>query len=236
MRTLSQSRSAPTEAYRRHLEASIGGASYRPTPRPASTVIHSLPPLLYRLDAFEPVISARTLLVHHGKHHAGYVDTLNHIVAGKPLAALSLEETIRSTVGRPEHVDAFNNAAQAWNHAFYWKSLHPAATGVASALLNARIRASFGSLGALKQELAVAATTFFGSGWAWLVAAGTQLEVVVTDNAETPLTRGLTPLLAIDLWEHAYYLDSQNRRNDYVSAVVDRFLNWEFAAENLQRS
>jgi Fe-Mn family superoxide dismutase len=236
MRTLSQSPAPPAEAYRRHLQASIGSASYRPAPRPAATVVHSLPPLLYRLDAFEPVISARTLLVHHGKHHAGYVDRLNQIVAGKPLAALSLEETIRTTAARPEHADAFNNAAQAWNHAFYWKSLHPTATGVASAVLMARIRASFGSLGALKQEIAVAAATFFGSGWAWLVATGTRLEVITTANADTPLTRGLKPLLALDLWEHAYYLDCQNRRNDYVAAIVDRFLNWEFAAENLQRS
>jgi superoxide dismutase, Fe-Mn family len=191
-----------------------------------------LAPLPYSEDALEPVISANTLRIHYGKHHRGYVDQLNKLVAGTPLADLSLEEVVLATVGNPKQTDIFHNAAQAWNHAFYWRSLTPKSS-VASAALKARIDASFGSAEALKKELAAAATTHFGSGWAWLVLDDGKLKVVQTDNAQTPLAEHMEPLLTIDVWEHAYYLDFQNRRADYVSGVLDNFINWEFASENL---
>jgi superoxide dismutase, Fe-Mn family len=197
-------------------------------------IVHTLPPLPYAENAFEPVLSSSTIAIHYGKHHKGYVDTLNRLVVATPFASMSLEEIVVSTSGKPEHVAIFSNAAQAWNHAFYWRSLHPNAPAVNSPTLKARIHASFGSLETLKHELRAAATSKFGSGWAWLVAVGARLMIVTTSNADTPLTRNLRPLLAIDVWEHAYYLDFQNRRAEYVQAVVDRFLNWEFAAENLR--
>ena len=196
------------------------------------TVHFTLSPLPYAEDALEPVISANTLRIHYGKHYQGYVDQLNKLVGGTPLADLTLEEVVLATAGKPEYTEVFHNAAQAWNHAFYWRSLGTRAS-VPSAALKARIDASFGNAEALKKELATAATTQFGSGWAWLVLEGAKLRVVKTDNAQTPLTEHLKPLLTIDVWEHAYYLDFQNRRADYVSGVLDKLINWQFASENL---
>jgi Fe-Mn family superoxide dismutase len=198
----------------------------------AATVQFTLAPLLYSEDALAPVISANTLRIHYGKHYKGYVDQLNKLVPGTPLADLSLEEVVVATAGNPQYTEIFHNAAQAWNHAFYWSSLTPR-NSVASAALRARIDASFGSAEALKKQLAEAATTQFGSGWAWLVLDDGKLKVVKTDNAQTPLTQHMQPLLTIDVWEHAYYLDFQNRRADYVSGVLDNLINWEFASENL---
>jgi Fe-Mn family superoxide dismutase len=199
----------------------------------ANAALHVLPSLPYAEKALDPVISAITIGFHHGTHHKGYVDTLNKLITGTELAHLSLKKLIAETAGKADKVAIFNNAAQTWNHAFYWRSLRPKGGGKPPAALMQRIEASFGNLDACKKALATAATSQFGSGWAWLVVEGDKLKVVKTGNAETPLTKGVTPLLTIDVWEHAYYLDYQNRRADYVNAVLDKLINWGFAADNL---
>ena len=181
-----------------------------------------------------PSSRGRTISFHYGKHHKDHVDKLNKLVAGTELAELSLEALILRTAGRPEHVAIFNNAAQAWNHSFYWRSLSPAGAKSLPAALNELIRKSFGDVSALKQELAKAATDQFGSGWAWLVLDGAELRVTRTGNGDDPLPTHMKPLLAIDVWEHAYYLDYQNRRADHVHAILDNLINWEFAARNLE--
>jgi len=194
---------------------------------------HALPALPYAQDALAPVISAATLGFHHGKHHKAYVDNLNKLVAGTELAALTLEKIIAATAGKADKAAIFNNAAQAWNHAFHWCSLTPKGGGEPPPALKQKIVATFGTLDACDKELATAATGQFGSGWAWLVMDGDTLKVVKTGNADTPLTKGMRPLLNIDVWEHAYYLDYQNRRPDYVAAILDKLVNWGFAADNL---
>jgi Fe-Mn family superoxide dismutase len=196
------------------------------------SVPHILPPLPYADNALDPVISANTLSFHYGKHHKTYVDNLNKLVAGTELADLSLEKVIAATAGQADKSGVFNNAAQIWNHTFYWNSLSPKGGGEPPAALKKKIEASFDTVEACKKELAAAATTQFGSGWAWLVQDGDGLKVVKTSNADLPLTKGLKPLLTIDVWEHAYYLDYQNRRVDYVNAVLDKLINWGFAADN----
>ena len=195
--------------------------------------LHMLPALPYAQDALDPVISANTLGFHYGKHHKGYVDTLNKLIAGTDLAHLSLEQLITDTAGKPDAAAIFNNAAQVWNHTFYWRSLRAKGGGDPPASLKHRIESTFGTQEACKKELVTAATSQFGSGWAWLVKDGDKLKVVKTANADTPIAHGMKPLLTIDVWEHAYYLDYQNRRADYVSAVIDKLINWEFAAENV---
>jgi Fe-Mn family superoxide dismutase len=197
------------------------------------TTLHVLPPLPYAENALDPVISGRTIGFHYGKHHKGYVDTLNKLLAGTELASLSLEKLIAGAAGKADKVAIFNNAAQTWNHTFYWRSLRPTGGGEPPAALKQKIEASFGNLDACKRDLVMAATSEFGSGWVWLVQEAGKLKVVKTGNAETPLTKGVTRLLAIDVWEHAYYLDYQNRRADYVNAVLDKLINWGFAADNL---
>jgi superoxide dismutase, Fe-Mn family len=200
--------------------------------KPAETVF-ALPPLPYAENALEPVISTKTLRLHYGKHNKGYVDTLNQLVAGTPFADMSLEQIVLFTAKEPEHAPIFHNAAQAWNHTFFWHSLSPRGGGFPPGALKARIDSTFGDLEALKEELGTAATTQFGSGWAWLVLDGDKLTIMKTDNADNPLTARMKPLLVIDVWEHAYYLDFQNRRADYVKEVIDKLINWEFAAANL---
>lgn len=192
-----------------------------------------LPALPYAQNALAPVISESTIGFHYGKHHKGYVDNLNKLADGTELAELTLEEIIAATAGKADKAALFNNASQAWNHAFYWRSLAPKGGGVPPAALKLKIEAAFGTLENCKKELAAAATTQFGSGWAWLALDGGKLKVVKTGNADSPLTLGMKPLLTIDVWEHAYYLDYQNRRADYVSAVLEKLMNWEFAAQNL---
>jgi Fe-Mn family superoxide dismutase len=194
---------------------------------------HALPPLPYADNALDPVISANTIGFHYGRHHKGYVDNLNKLVAGTEFADLSLEKIIAATAGKTDKTAIFNNAAQTWNHTFYWHSLKPNGGGEPPAALKQAIEAAFGSVDACKTELATAATTQFGSGWAWLVVDGDKLKVVKTSNADLPLTMGMKPLLTIDVWEHAYYLDYQNRRADYVKAVLDKLINWGFAGDNL---
>ncbi len=201
----------------------------------AAAAPHTLAPLPYPIDALDPVLSANTLGYHHGKHHKGYVDNLNRLLAGTELAGQPLETVILRTAGQAAQAAVFNNAAQVWNHNFYWQSLRPRGGGEPPAELAHRLDEAFGSVAACKKELAAAAMAQFGSGWAWLVADGERLRVVKTSNAELPLTQGLRPLLTVDVWEHAYYIDYQNRRADYANAVLDRLINWEFALENLHR-
>ena len=191
-----------------------------------------LPPLLYAENALEPVISAKTISFHYGKHHKTYMDNLNKLIAGTDYSEMSLEEIIEGTAGRPERIAIFNNAAQTWNHSFYWKSLSANGGGEPPASLKQKIEASFGSVDACKKELASAAVAQFGSGWVWLVLDDAKLKVVKTANADVPLTMSFKPLLNIDVWEHAYYLDYQNRRADYANAVLDKLINWEFALQN----
>ena len=195
----------------------------------------SLPPLPYAENALEPVISAKTLSFHHGKHQKNYVDTTNKLIVGTELADLPLEQIVTSTAGKPDRATIFNNAAQAWNHTFYWQCLRAKGGGEPPATLKRKMEEAFGSVDACKKELAAAAVAEFGSGWAWLVLEGAKLKVVKTGNAETPLTQGSKPLFTLDVWEHAYYLDYQNRRADHVSAVIDKLANWEFAAQNLSK-
>jgi superoxide dismutase, Fe-Mn family len=195
---------------------------------------HMLPPLPYPEDALEPVVSATTLAVHHGKHHKNYVDTLNKLVTGTQFADVTLEALILQTAGRAEHVKIFNNAAQAWNHAFYWHCLAPNGASSVPSRLSDKIKQAFGSVSRLKDEFAQAAIEQFGSGWAWLVIDDNRLKVVTTGNGDDPLPKHQRPLLAIDVWEHAYYLDYQNRRPDHVHAVLDKIINWEFAGSNLR--
>ena len=192
-----------------------------------------LPPLPYADNALDPVISANTISFHYGKHHKAYVDNLNKLIAETEFADLTLEEIITGTAGKADKTAIFNNAAQAWNHTFYWHSLSPKGGGEPPAMLKKKIEAFFGTLDVCKKELTTAAMAQFGSGWAWLVLDGDKLKVVKTANADSPLIKGLKPLLTIDVWEHAYYLDYQNRRADYVKAVIDKLINWNFAAENL---
>jgi len=193
-----------------------------------------LPALPYEQSALQPVISANTLGFHYGKHHKTYVDTLNKLIAGTEFADMPLEKIIKATAGQAEHAAIFNNAAQAWNHNFYWNSLSPVATQP-SEKLQAAIMRKFGSTEALTKALVKTSASQFGSGWGWLVVDQGELAVVKTSNAETPFTRGLAPLLTVDVWEHAYYLDYQNRRPDYLFATVSRHLNWAFASANLDR-
>jgi Fe-Mn family superoxide dismutase len=193
----------------------------------------TLPPLPYAENALEPVISANTLNFHHGRHHRGYVETTNRLITGTDLADWPLERIVTETAGRADRTNIFNNAAQAWNHSFYWHCLEPKGGGEPPAPLKHKMEAAFGSVDACKRELANNALAQFGSGWAWLVLDGSKLKVVRTANADTPIAQGLRPLLTIDVWEHAYYLDYQNKRADHVNAVIDKLANWVFAAENL---
>ena len=184
--------------------------------------------LPYAEDALAPVISANTVSFHYGKHHAGYVKTLNGLVAGTKYEGLPLVEIVR-TSSADGNAAVFNNAAQTWNHAFYWNTLAPEGKGgEPSAALAKAIEAAFGSLDACKAALADAAVKRFGSGWAWLIAEGGKLSIVSTPNAETPIVRaGVTPLAVVDVWEHAYYLDWQNRRADHVKDVIGRLFSWK---------
>jgi Fe-Mn family superoxide dismutase len=195
----------------------------------------TLPALPYAENALEPVISAKTLSFHYGKHHKTYVENANKLIAGTELADRPLEQIVTATAGKSDRIAIFNNAAQAWNHNFYWQSLKPNGGGDPPAALKHKIEESFGSVDACKKELSASAVGQFGSGWAWLVLEGPKLKIVKTSNADTPIATGAKPLLTIDVWEHAYYLDYQNKRADHVNAVIDKLLNWEFAAQNLAK-
>lgn len=213
--------------------ATRAGASPNPTQTGGAKVIQ-LPPLPYGESDLAPHISPETLSFHYGKHHKAYVDNTNKLVEGTDLAGASLEDVIKAAAGRPDKKGLFNNSAQVWNHTFYWKSLSPKGGGQPTGKLMDLVKSGFGDYARFKEELAKAAVTQFGSGWAWLVLEGGALRIEQTPNAETPLTNpAKKPLLTIDVWEHAYYVDFRNRRPDYVTAVLDKLVNWEFAAQNL---
>ena len=196
-----------------------------------------LPDLPYAKSALAPHISERTLEFHHGKHHAAYVTNANKMLEDdKALAGKSAEEIVRAAGKDKSKTGLFNNAAQAWNHSFFWNCMRPKGGGTPSGELAKRIDASFGSFDKFCEEFKQAAVSQFGSGWAWLVEDGGKLAVVKTPNADNPLVHGKTPLLTLDVWEHAYYLDYQNRRPDFVQAFLDNLANWDFAQKNLERS
>ena len=211
----------------------VGDLALPRVARAAASGPFTLPPLPYPDDALSPAISAQTIGFHYGKHHQGYVNKLNELVAGTPLADQPLEAVIKATVGQSAQTAIFNNAAQVWNHTFYWRSLRPKGGGKPDGALAELITKSFGDYDQFKAEFAKIAASQFGSGWAWLVKEDDKLTVTKTGNADTPIAHGQQPLLTIDVWEHAYYLDYQNRRADYVAAVLDRLINWDFAARNL---
>jgi|SRR6478672_5504013 len=191
------------------------------------------PPLPYDSSALEPYMSAKTFEFHYGKHHAAYVANLNKLVQDTELANKSLEEVIKASFGDASKAGVFNNAAQVWNHTFFWNCMKPSGGGQPSGDLANQINAAFGSYDKFKEEFKTAATTQFGSGWAWLVKDGDSLKVTKTPNAENPLAHGKTALLTIDVWEHAYYLDYQNKRPDFIETFLEHLVNWDFAAKNL---
>lgn len=193
----------------------------------------ALPDLPYDQAALEPHISGNTLSFHYGKHHQTYVTNLNNMTKDSPLADKSLEEIIKETAGVADKAGIFNNAAQVWNHTFYWNSMKPGGGGKPSGALAAKIDSDLGGYDKFAEAFAQAATTQFGSGWAWLVNDGGTLKVTKTGNAETPVSGSAVPLLTIDVWEHAYYLDYQNRRPDYIKTFLESLVNWDFAAANL---
>ncbi|MDE2229595.1 MAG: superoxide dismutase [Alphaproteobacteria bacterium] len=193
-------------------------------------------PLPYPMNALEPQMSARTLEFHHGKHHKAYVDNANKLVQDTPLANKPLEEVIQATAKDESKQGLFNNVAQIWNHSFFWKSLRPKGGGRPTGDLARAVEESFGSYEKFREAFKTAGATQFGSGWAWLVFDGGKLKVAKTPNAMNPLVHGTTALLTYDVWEHAYYLDYQNRRPDFIDAFIDHLVNWNFAAENLARA
>jgi superoxide dismutase, Fe-Mn family len=197
----------------------------------------TLPALPYSKNALEPHISAETLEFHHGKHHQTYVTKLNEGIQGTDLENKSLEDIIHATAGKADKQAIFNNAAQVWNHTFYWHSMKHAGGGKPTGAIADKINEAFGSYDAFKEKFAAAGATQFGSGWAWLVLSKSgKLDIVKTLNAENPMTEGHTPLLTMDVWEHAYYLDYQNRRPDYITTFLGELVNWEFANENLKHA
>lgn len=191
-----------------------------------------LPPLSYAVDALEPHISRRTLAAHFGRHHAGYVEKTRRLIEGTPLEAAFIEEIVRTSAAQADQ-RLFNAAAQVWNHTFYWSSMHPAGGGEARGPIATLLEESFGSQAAFRQQFVATAADHFGSGWVWLVFDDERLRIVATADACTPLIGAQTPLLTIDVWEHAYYLDRQHHRLDYISAFVAHLINWDFANQNL---
>ena len=194
-----------------------------------------LPALPWEQAALEPVISSRTIGLHYGKHHRTYVTKLNELVAGTPMADMPLEQIVRETADKSDQKKIFNNAAQTWNHTFFWNCLRAPGRSQPSGKLLQRIESELGGLDKFRQQFAQAAIDCFGSGWAWLVDRNGKLEITATFNAMTPIAQGANPLLTIDVWEHAYYIDYENRRPEFVNAVVERLLNWDFAQQCLDK-
>lgn len=196
----------------------------------------TLPELPYAPNALEPHISANSFSFHHGKHHAAYVTNLNKLIEGTPLATKTLEEIILESAKDSTKAGIFNNAAQVWNHTFYWHSMIPGGGGKPTGVIAAKIDADFGSYDQFKTEFTQAGITQFGSGWAWLVLENGKLKVTKTPNADLPMAHGQVAILTADVWEHAYYLDYQNRRPDYLGVFLDNLVNWDFANQNLQKA
>ena len=195
----------------------------------------AFPPLPYDEGALAPVISSQTMNFHHGKHHRNYVDTLNRLVLNTRFAAMPLDEVVRESKKDSASSTIFNNAAQAWNHTFFWACLTPHG-GQPTGKLKHDIERDFGGIDSFREQIAKEGAAQFGSGWVWLVAADGKLKIEKTANADTPMAQGRRCLLTIDVWEHAYYLDYQNRRADFLSAVAGKLLNWDFAAQNYERA
>jgi superoxide dismutase, Fe-Mn family len=193
--------------------------------------VFELPALPYPKDALAPHMSAETLEFHHGKHHKAYVDTLNTLTQGKPEESKSLEELIKTTEGK-----LFNQAGQVWNHTFFWNCMKPKGGGTPSGDLADAIGRDFGGFDKFKSAFSAAAAGRFGSGWAWLVKSGNKLEIVDTINAGNPITDGKTPLLTLDVWEHAYYIDYRNARPKFIEAFFENLVNWDFVAQNLAKA
>jgi Fe-Mn family superoxide dismutase len=193
----------------------------------------TLPDLPYASNALEPHITAHTLSFHHGKHHQAYVTNLNNLIEGTELASQTLEEIILAVAGDASKAGIFNNAAQVWNHTFYWHSMKPNGGGEPTGAIAAKIKEVFGDFEAFLKEFKTAGATQFGSGWAWLVLEGDTLKITKTPNADTPLAHGQKAILTVDVWEHAYYLDYQNRRPDYLETFFKHLVNWDFANANL---
>ena len=215
---------------------SVMGADV-PTPAAAAVAepIFKFEALPFSAEALEPYLSANTLGFHYGKHHKGYVDNLNKLVAGTPWAAeSSLVKVVVESAGKAEMTAIFNNAAQAWNHDFFWKSMKPNGGGQPTGLLLEKIVKAFGSLDEFKNAFQTTGVSQFGSGWVWLVQDGDDLKIVKTSNADTPIAHGQVPLLTCDVWEHAYYLDYQNRRKDFIQTFLDHLANWDFATSQMQ--
>ncbi|MCB1166768.1 MAG: superoxide dismutase [Leptospiraceae bacterium] len=194
----------------------------------------TLPDLPYPKNGLEPMISANTLEFHYGKHHNAYVTNGNKLIEGTPFEKADIETIIKETAKDSSKAGIFNNAAQVWNHTFYWNSMKPNGGGEPKGPIADKIQSDFGGLDKFVEEFKTAAATQFGSGWAWLVLDGGKLKVVKTPNAENPLVSGQKPILTIDVWEHAYYLDYQNKRPDYISTFVEKLVNWDFASKNLE--
>lgn len=188
-----------------------------------------LPALPFALGALEPVISARTLEFHHGKHHNAYVTNGNKLISGTRFEKMTGEEIIKATAGDASSAGIFNNSAQTWNHSFYWQCMKPNGGGAPPASLLKRIEKDFGDFQTFLEAFKQAGATQFGSGWAWLVEEAGKLKITKTANADTPIAHNQRPILTVDVWEHAYYLDYQNRRPDYLTAFFDKLVNWEFA-------
>lgn len=196
-------------------------------------MVFELPKLPFETTALEPYMSSKTLEFHYGKHHQTYVNNLNNLIKDTDLAAENLEHIILKTAGKEDKTAIFNNAAQAWNHSFFWSCLTPNGGGaLPEGKFKEAVLHSFANEEKFKDELKSAAVSQFGSGWAWVVADKDKIKILKTSNADTPIAHHLTPLLTIDVWEHAYYLDYQNRRPDYVQTLIDKLLNWHFAASN----
>jgi len=194
-----------------------------------------LPQLPYADNALEPHYSAKTISFHYGKHHKAYVDNLGKLIPGTPFENASLEEIVLASAGDASKVGVFNNSAQVWNHTFFWNCMKPAGGGRPQGDVAKRIDAAFGSYEKFAEQFKAAAVGRFGSGWGWLVADGGSLKIVSTANADTPMTSKQTALLTVDVWEHAYYLDYQNRRPDFVQTFLDQLVNWDFVAANLAK-
>ena len=194
----------------------------------------TLPELPFPKNSLEPYISEKTLEFHHGKHHNAYVVNCNKLIEGTELQNESLENIIKKCAGDTSKAGIFNNAAQVWNHSFYWRCIKPAGGGAPAGKIAEMIQAAWGSYEKFAEEFKTAAATQFGSGWAWLVLKDNQLQIMKTANADCPVAHGCKALLTIDVWEHAYYLDYQNRRPDYIATFIEKLINWDFVNSNLE--
>ena len=190
--------------------------------------------LPYKQNELEPYVSSKTLEFHYGKHHSAYVNNLNKLIEGTDLEKETLENIVVKTASQPDRIGIFNNAAQIWNHTFYWQSLKPASGGVPTGSIAKRINYDYGDYDSFAEELKNAGLAQFGSGWVWLVLEQDRLKIMKTSNADTPIAHHIKTLMTIDVWEHAYYIDYQNRRSDYLDAIIKNLINWEYVNDNLE--